>query len=334
MPCSQVKISALSKVNEKGEALANDIVKHLKSSSEKICSWKESEIPKSVMSPDNLPVAINLIRDRIENEITVWSIQNKDRINNEFEEMIKNEFMILEEDLSFQSDQFESKGESLYDNLTMLSAMLDSPLDGIMTLLGVSVLVGTLFWPLLISIPVIFGFYLIDKYEKTALEFMTDCSQNVLKHYVTENYISGRIELFLNNMKNKITHIYEKVVQKKINADKIFIADCVEEKMSASDIMRQCHPLQSRCEMLLGKIEILLVEHFPEREMSFQYIHNAKFQHEIGHGAFSNVHSAIISLNDKETLVAVKTFKKTLEGMYSYKQLSEALILRYAVLLF
>ncbi|CAG2254643.1 unnamed protein product [Mytilus edulis] len=43
---------------------------------------------------------------------------------------------------------------------------------------------------------------------------------------------------------------------------------------------------------------------------------------------FSNVQSAIISINNKETLVAVKTLKEPLESMHSYKLLSEALILR------
>ncbi|CAG2254644.1 unnamed protein product [Mytilus edulis] len=98
---------AINKINEKGKVIAKNIVKHLNSTKSNISSWKKSELPKNVTSPGNLQLAINLIRDRIENEIIMWSIENKDCINSEIEEMLRKEFMILEEDLYIQAGLFD-----------------------------------------------------------------------------------------------------------------------------------------------------------------------------------------------------------------------------------
>ncbi|XP_071149677.1 serine/threonine-protein kinase Nek7-like [Mytilus edulis] len=100
-----------------------------------------------------------------------------------------------------------------------------------------------------------------------------------------------------------------------------------KERLSVKDIMRKYRPNQIRCEMLLGKIDIILMEYFPESKGSFQYIYNSKIVKDIGRGAFSYIQSAVVSINFEDTLVAVKTLTSPLDGMYSYTQLSEARIL-------
>ncbi|CAC5365948.1 unnamed protein product [Mytilus coruscus] len=318
-----VKTSALVKVDEKGKAIATDIVQHLITSKEKMFQWNESElrVEKDLFKP------IEFINKRIETEILTWYIKNKDRINNEIESMIKNEFMIVEEDLRIQESLFGSIDtwhESTYGPYVMLSSAmfgLTPPVTYLM--FGLALIPGLSFF----SIPylVIKG---LNQIAKSRIEILRTFVENIFENCVTESYIFKRMKPFLEHLKHKVRHVCEIAVPRKITADKMFIDNALKQKSSLMDMMCQYCPIQYQCEMLLGKIEILLLEHFPESKVSFQYIYNARLEHEIGKGSFSNVQSAIIPINSEETIVAVKTLRTALDGMYSYKQLSEELILR------
>lgn len=134
---------------------------------------------------------------------------------------------------------------------------------------------------------------------------------------------------FMQNMIDKIRHICETVVPKKIRADKICIDGVIIETRSEFEILRQYSPIQRFCEMIIGKIEILCMEYFPMCPFSFHFIQHAKVQDQIGSGSFSIVHSAIISIKNEDIVAAVKTSKSPLGDIPSYQEVSEAVVLRF-----
>lgn len=321
-----MKESALKKVKEKGKTIAKDMIEHLHASKSKMFSWNPNEIPE--ISLWNTIDVTTIIGRKIENEIIAWSIQNKDNINSEMGNILKKEFMILEEDLGIEKGQFGSIDEcqSQCENRAMaLCATLGFSTPVSYSLIGGAIITGLLF-PDIIVLPMLF---LKDVfYRRNKMQIMALFAKNILENYVTENYTNKRITPFLTHILDRVKYICDSVVPRKIKAYKMVIELASKERLSVKDIMRKYRPNQIRCEMLLGKIDIILMEYFPESKGSFQYIYNSKIVNEIGRGAFSYVQSAVVSINFEDTLVAVKTLTSPLDGMYSYTQLSEARILR------
>lgn len=290
-------------------------------------TWMESQMPeteRSVSLADESLNPIKLINAKIETEIKAWIIKHRDKINSDIENMLMTEFMILKEDLSIQSSPFGLDDEvsplyHMYKTLAMFScAVLGFP--------------PSVCFSLLVITNVSFPFIAQLKCEgKTRNELTTMYVNNIYENYVTENAIYKRIKPFLNHVNDRVKHICNVVVPNKIKADRMFIEDASKNKLSVTDIMRQYRPSQCHCEILLGRIEILLIEYFHESNGSFQYINNVKVGKEIGKGAFSSVQSATGFVNNIDTLLAVKTLRAPLDDMYSYQQLSEARILRYFV---
>ncbi|CAC5364629.1 unnamed protein product [Mytilus coruscus] len=240
--------------------------------------------------------------------------------------MIKNEFMIIEDDLKTQEVLFGSIDSwSRHGNDVLLSSAVFglSPsvtyfLFGLILIPGLSVLVT---FPLLYLM--LKGIPLVLKSKIQVLKIYVD---NIFEKCVTEKYIFERMKPFINQLNDKVRHICEIHVPRKITADKMFIDNALKQKSSLIDRMSQYRPIQYKCEMLLGQIEILLLEYFPESKLSLKYIKNTRLEHEIGQGSFSSVQLAVIAIDSEETVVAVKTLRTALDNMYSYKQLSEALI--------
>lgn len=328
----QVKQSALGKVDEKCKAISKTIVNHLRTSKRKMLR-KMFNLSKSdlMANSDRSTYTIDSIHTTIENEIMSWCTQNKDDVTNEIENMIKKELFILEEDLGMQ--------DGIFGSIDACQSQYGPKVMSCCAMFGLSpiascVLFGLLHTPVLsifVKMPTRCRYsemLMFQNMEAVTVESITQFADNILENYVTEKYILNRIKPFMEHAKDKVTHICEIDVPRKITADKIFLGNALKQRSSLKDIMSQYRPIQCQCEMLLGKIEILLVEYFPECKQSFLYINGAKFQHQIGKGSFAIVQSAIVSINNEERVVAVKTLKTALDGMYSYTQLSEALILR------
>lgn len=325
-----MKQSALDKVNEKCKAISKAIVNHLQTSKDKMFNWSNSDL---MMAREKSFNVMDLICFNIENEIMSWCTQNKDDVYNEIENMIQKEFLMLEEDLGMNDGISVSIDEchSQYGHKVMsLCGIFGASPVLSCVLFGLALTPGFTFLGLF-AIPFVKNpYYLKNALFKDPETYLsiTEYEDNILENYVTAKYIFKRIKPFMEQLKNKVTHICEIDIPRKITADKIFLGNALKQRSSLKDIISQYRPLQGQCEMLLGKIEMLLVEYFPECKLSFLYINDAKFQHQIGKGSFAIVQSAIISINNEERVVAVKTLKTALDDMYSYTQLLEALILR------
>lgn len=323
-----MKISALEKVTEKGKAISKDIVHHLVTSRDQMFRWSESELPKDGELLTKPTEIIVVISSKIETEIRAWCMQNKDKVNNEIESMIRNEFMIIEDDLKTQEVLFGPIGSwSQHCTEVLLSSAVFgvSPpvtyfLYGLLFVPGLSVLATfPVLYLMLKNSPLVF---------KSKMQVLKTYVDNIFEKCVTEKYIFERMKPFINQLNAKVRHICEIHVPRKITADKMFIDNALKQKSSLIDRMSLYRPIQYKCEMLLGQIEMLLLEYFPESKLSLQYIKNTRFEHEIGQGSFSSVQLAVIAINSEETVVAVKTLRTALDSMYSYKQLSEALIVK------
>lgn len=325
-----MKSSVLQKVDEKGKLIAKDIVRHLITSKETIFRFNESDLVRNPAFSE-LVDPVNKIRTRIENEISRWCMKNKDNVDKEIETMIKNEFKIVEEDLRIQDGLLGSIDacQSYHGNFTIFSSAVFglSPLVShiIFRILALPNLQIT--FPMTIAITALV--YIKHKYlGKSATEIKTIFEDNIFDKFVTEKNFFKLMQPFLKHLKDKITYICEIDVPRILIADKMFIDSALKQRSSFKEIICTYRPLQYQCETLLGKIEIFLLGYFRNIKLSFRYISDAKLKHEIGKGSFSIVQSATISINNVDTIVAVKTLRTPLEDIYSYKQLSEALILR------
>lgn len=324
-----MKKSALKEIDEIGNAVAKELVHYLHNLKEEMFIWNESELPPDVGTTHNVRKAGDLIRGKIEQAIDIWCTNNKDSINCDIENKLKKEFRIIEEDLKIKSGRYGSVDEcqSNYGIMTMLPyALFKMNHHKFYTLCGLT------FFPCAGLVLETVGIVKIQKqrfaYPLNRKEWMTKWAYSVLEEYITEKTIVKRIEPFLNGIKDMVAHFCDKNVPKIISDDNIFIKKALKKISSFNQVSRHFHSLQCQCEMIACKIEITLVAYFPERKMSFLYIHNAKFVHDIGKGNFSDFQSAIIVINNEETIAAVKTLRAPLDDMCSHQEVSKALILR------
>ncbi|CAG2217642.1 unnamed protein product [Mytilus edulis] len=73
----------------------------------------------------------------------------------------------------------------------------------------------------------------LSKSDLTAdIEQITQIADNILENYVTEKHIFNRIKPFMDHMKDKITHVCEVDVPRKITADKIFLGNALKQRSS------------------------------------------------------------------------------------------------------
>lgn len=329
--------TVLQNIDEKGKVISKDIFHHIRhhliTSKEEWFISNESDLSKNKLElvEEIKMINVHTIELMIKTEISTWWLRNQDYVNNEMETMIKNEFKIVDEDLRIQDSLFGSIDDcpTYHGEVTIaFSAFwgLSPPVSHYMfRLFDMPKLLYLI--PGLLLIPS--EFYRQMKIMfKSVNERKTMYVDNLCNSLVTEKYIYQLMQSVLQPLKDKVKDICEIDVPRILRADKMFIDNALKQRSSLKEVINKYRPLQYQCEMLLGKIEILLVGYFPNIKLSFPYISEAKFEHAIGKGSFSIVQSATISINNVDTIVAVKTLQTPLDDIYSYKQLSEALILR------
>lgn len=319
----QVKTSAIAKVDEICKAISKEIVDHLNTVKDDLFVWKESELPESRDMTCIAAKATELIRNKINSAIHEWRQQRSSEINTEIENILTSQFQIIEDDIRIVEDCFGSLA-GYSSNYMPLWNFLSSLTTHCHLWTGVGIATLPILFFGLIGMVVFLGeipFAYFDdlenksvmtKYDSGKIVCMKEWAEITLKKEVTEAKVYTLMEPFMQNMKDKIRHICEIVVPKKIRADKMCIDDVIIETRSELEILRQYYPIQRYWEMIIGKIEILCMEFFPKCSFSFHFIQHAKIQDQIGSGSFSIVHSAIISLKNEDIVAGVKTSKSPL----------------------
>lgn len=336
----QVKTSAIAKVAEKCKAIAKEIVDYLNTVKGDLFVWKESELPESRDMTCIAAKATELIRNKINSAIHEWRLQRSSEINTEIENILRSQFQIIEDDIRIVDDCFGSlAGYSsnympLWNVLSSLTTYCH--LGTGVAIVSLPVLFFDLKWIFVILGEIPFAYVydlknksLMKKYDSGKKVCMKEWAEITLKKEITEAKVYTLMKPFMQNMIDKIRHICETVVPKRIRADKMCINDVIIETRSELEILRQYNPIQRYCEMIIGKIEILCMEYFPMFPFSFQFIQHAQVQDQIGSGSFSIVHSAIISIKNEDIVAAVKTSKSPLGDDPSYQEVSEAVVLRF-----
>lgn len=316
--------TVLQNIDEKGKVISKDIFHHIR---HHLITSKEEWFISNEYEEE---IEFDTIELMIKTEISTWWLKNQDYVNNEMETMIKNEFKIVDEDLRIQDSLFGSIDDcpTYHGDFTIFFSVfwgLSPPVSHYM----IRLIDMPTFMYLISALLIPSEFYRQMKIMfKSVNERKTMYVDNLCNSLVTEKYLYQLMQSVLQPLKDKVKDICEIDVPRILRADKMFIGNALKQRSSLKEVINKYRPLQYQCEMLLGKIEILLVGYFPNIKLSFPYISEAKFQHEIGKGSFSIVQSATISIDNEDAIVAVKTLRTPLDNIYSYKQLSEALILR------
>lgn len=285
--------------------------------------------------------ARDLIVGRIKHEVHDWIRKNKDLVDEEVKQVLKEEFKIIEEDLTtitpfarllttnepssrFQSVLSFSLTYAYTGNLLPFAA---SPL----VLFGipgitVSLCYGVTSW-------MMYKFWFnkgsLAEYRSNKSQYMIKWTDDVIKNWINGQKIYELMKPFLKNQTSFIDDICKNLVPQVLEAEKKFVDDIMNDNRSIFDISKKYVPLLCDCQILLGKLDLIFLEYFKNCAVSSLYVHNIEMISIIAEGKLSDVHMAKFKKNNIEQEGAVKTFKMPFKDSVNVLQLSEIYSLRY-----
>lgn len=282
--------------------------------------------------------AKDFILEKVKLEINNWRQTHKDLVDKEIENVLMNEFKIIEEELKaitqYARPLTSDKPSSLLQNLLSYTSrypgignivpFVASPL-AYLSLPGFTFL-GFSFW-LLYE----FGYNKghLEYYRANKRQCIMQWTEDVLQNGIDKKKPNELMKPFLAHQENFINEICNNTVPQIIKAEQKFIEDTMNDNRSVLDMSNKYVPILRKCQILLGKLDLIFLEYFKKSEYASLYVRKVVILCVIATGKSSTVQKAKFQLGNRATIQgAVKTFKTPLKESENFPQLSEIYSLR------
>lgn len=285
--------------------------------------------------------AKDFILEKVKLEINDWRQTNKDLVDKEIENVLMNEFKIIEEELKaitqYARPLTSDKPISLLQNILSYTSrypgignivpFVASPF-AYLGLPGItfSFFVGVSSW-LLYK----FGYNkdCLEHYRANKRQCIMQWTEDVLQNGIDKKKLNELMKPFLAHQENFINEICNNTVPQIIKAEQKFIEDTMDDDRSVLDMSDKYVPILRKCQFLLGKLDLIFLEYFKKSEFASLYVRKVVILCVIATGKSSTVQKAKFQLDNRATIQgAVKTFNIPMKESENFPQLSEIYSLR------
>jgi len=165
------------------------------------------------------------------------------------------------------------------------------------------------------------------EYERNKVKFMREWTEEFIKTDLTEDNIHKIIfEAYFKFFEDQICELCDKTIPRIIEADRHQIQRIRDDRRTATEILREFHPIQKTLKDITGKTRLYSLRHY---DVDLVDVNSITLEREIGVGNFSTVYKAALRKPDvAQTEVAIKVLKQAMKGGELYTQLYEVECLR------
>lgn len=328
------------KAKDKCKQIADELASHLRDreTKRKMFTWDEDELPDS----DDFEViqfkAKQMIDDRINYRITIWSFRHhiKDTSYQLFDLFTK-ECKLIKSNLNevnqiiqgikspINNETFQPETSSDVDSSS--SSRDFSPEEKIIIAATAPLWIPLIIGGTIVTIPVAIGSVIKDtivekikikQYQENKMEHMLKLAEEKLDNYSADAIYSALRGTYLRKFMSALEEVCEQIIPKQIKDDKELIKNIMKEDRDYKTLKLEYAPIEQKIKELIGNLLYVKIKYLSDcqplisKELSI-----------LGRGLFSHVHLCDVYIVGKKEQCAVRKLTSSIQSD-PYLQLSLA----------